>query len=314
MTAATTSITLRLAGLDVPAIEVTGARPGPRLTVIAGVHGCEYSSMAGLRGFVRDLDPERLSGTVVAVPVLNLPSFWARTPFVVPDDGKNLNRCFPGDPAGTLAERLAHDVFTQLIVGSDALVDMHAGDQVEALEPFALYDAGPQEAKSLALATAYGVGYVIRQDAGPDRAVSGSSSSAAAAAGIPAIIAEAGGCGLVTPEAVAAHRRGLGGVLAALGMQATADPTPAEPVFLERFLWLRCARGGWWTSEVEPGQRVSTGELLGTVTSLDGGEVIESIHAPAAGIPMFITTSPAVQDDGLLLGLGAPAAELAATA
>jgi predicted deacylase len=85
-------------------------------------------------------------------------------------------------------------------------------------------------------------------------------------------------------------------------------------VFLERFLWLRCARGGWWSPEVEPGQRVSTGELLGTVTSLDGGEVIESIHAPAAGIPMFITTSPAVMDDGLLLGLGAPAAELAATA
>jgi predicted deacylase len=314
MTAATSSTTQRLAGLDVPVITVTGARPGPRLTVIAGVHGCEYSSMAGLRSFVHDLDPEQLSGSVVAVPVLNLPSFWARTPFVVPDDGKNLNRCFPGDPAGTLAERLAHDVFSQLIVGSDALVDMHAGDQVEALEPFALYDAGPQEARSLAMATAYGVGYVIRQAEGPDRAVSGSSSSAAAAAGIPAIIAEAGGCGLVTAEAVAAHRRGLGGVLAALGMRATSEPAPADPVFLERFLWLRCARGGWWSPEVEPGQRVAAGDLLGTVSSLDGDELIETVRAPAAGIPMFITTSPAVVDDGLLLGLGAPAAELAATA
>jgi predicted deacylase len=312
MTAETTSLTLELAGLDVPAIRVTGARPGPRLTVIAGVHGCEYSSMAGLRGFVRDLDPEQLAGSILAVPVLNLPSFWTRTPFVVPDDGKNLNRCFPGDPDGSLAERLAHDVFTQLITGSDAFVDMHAGDQVEALEPFTLYNAGPQEAKARELAVAYGVGYVIRQDAGPEAAVSGDSSSAAASIGIPAIIAEAGGCGLVTPEAVAAHRRGLEGLLGALEMRPSAHSTQ-EPVFLDRFLWLRCASGGWWEPAVEVGQHVKAGDLLGTVSTIDGGELLESVHAPAAGVPMFITTSPAVLDDGLLLGLGAPAAELAAT-
>ena len=43
--------------------------------------------------------------------------FRGRSPFVVPEDGKNLNRCFPGNPAGTLAERLAHAAFTQLITG-----------------------------------------------------------------------------------------------------------------------------------------------------------------------------------------------------
>lgn len=59
-------------------------------------------------------------GRIVAVPVLNVSAFRARSPFVVPQDGKNLNRCFPGGAAGTLAERLAHAVFTQLIQGSDA--------------------------------------------------------------------------------------------------------------------------------------------------------------------------------------------------
>ena len=89
---------------------------------------------------------------------------------------------------------------------------------VEALEPFALYDAGPAEARARELASAYGLGYVIRQEPGPDRAVGGSTSAAAAAAGIPAIIAEAGGCGLVERAAVDAHVRGLDRVLAALGM------------------------------------------------------------------------------------------------
>ena len=219
--------TLTLAGLEVPVVEVTGAGDGPRLVVLAGVHGCEYASMAAVRRWARGLEERELRGRVVAVPVLNLPAFRARTPFVVPDDGKNLNRCFPGDPAGTLADRLAYDAFTQLISGSDALVDAHTGDMVEALEPFALYDTGPAEARARELASAYGLGYVIRQEPGPDRAVGGSTSAAAAAAGIPAIIAEAGGCGLVERAAVDAHVRGLDRILAALGI--TGPPQGSSP-------------------------------------------------------------------------------------
>jgi len=296
--------TLSLAGLDVPVIELTGSR-GPRLTVLAGVHGCEYAPMAAVRRWARALAGRDLRGSVRAVPVLNLSAFRARSPFVVPDDGKNLNRCFPGDPAGTMADRLAHAAFTQLIEGSDALVDAHAGDMVEALEPFALYDAGASEDRARELAAAYGLGYVIRQEPGPGRAVGGTTSTAAAGIGIPAIIAEAGGCGLVEPAAVAAHVRGLDRVLAVLGM--TSDPAPdgAAPVYLGRFLWLRAASEGWWEPAVRPGQRVAAGQVLGTVSSLDGAQVLQSVAAPAPGVPMFITSSPAVAADGLLLGLGA---------
>jgi predicted deacylase len=308
MSAATTSITLTLAGLEVPAIEVTGARPGPRLTVIAGVHGCEYVPMAAVREWTRDLEQREFSGRIRVVPVLNVTAFRARSPFVVPEDGKNLNRCFPGDPAGTLAQRLAHAAFTELITGSDAYIDAHCGDMVEALEPFALYEAGPAEAAARDLALAYGLGYVIRQEAGPDRAVSGTSSGAAAQAGIPAITAEAGGCGLVERHAVDAHLRGLNAVLAQLGMTAPADTAPAgrpEPTLLGRFLWLRCAAAGWWAPTVTAGEQVTEGQVLGTVSSLDGSVEQEAITAPADGVIIFLTSSPAVADDGLLLGLGA---------
>ena len=296
--------TLALAGFDVPVIELTGS-DGPRLTVLAGVHGCEYAPMAAVRRWTRALAGRELRGSVLAVPVLNLPAFRARSPFVVPDDGKNLNRCFPGDPSGTVADRLAHAAFTQLIEGSDALVDAHAGDMVEALEPFALYDAGASEDQARELAAAYGLGYVIRQEPGPDRAVGGTTSTAAAEIGIPAIIAEAGGCGLVEPAAVAAHVRGLDRVLALLGM--TSDPVPDSeaPVHQGRFLWLRAASEGWWEPAVRPGERVAAGQVLGTVSSLDGAQVLQSVTAPAPGVPMFITSSPAVAANGLLLGLGA---------
>jgi predicted deacylase len=310
MSTTVTRRSLDLAGLEVPVVELTGAHDGPLLTVIAGVHGCEYVPMAAVREWTSALEQREISGRIRAVPVLNVTAFRARSPFVVPEDGKNLNRCFPGNPDGTLAERLAYAAFTQLISGSDAVIDAHCGDLVEALEPFALYEAGPAEAAARDLALAYGLGYIIRQERGPDRAVAGTSSGAAAEAGIPAITAEAGGCGLVERWAVDAHLRGLDAVLAQLGM---ATPTAAsgngvnvrEPAILNRFLWQRCADAGWWEPAVQAGEVVTEGQTLGTVASLDGSVLQETITAPADGVIIFLTSSPAVADDGLLLGLGA---------
>jgi len=305
MPSTVTRRTLDLAGLDVPVVEITGSTDGPLLTVIAGVHGCEYAPMAAVRRWTRSLETRDLRGRVRAVPVLSLTSFRARSPFVIPEDGKNLNRCFPGSPAGTLAERLAYATFTQLITGSDALIDAHAGDMVEALQPFALYDAGPAEARAREMATAYGLGYVIRQEAGPDRAVGGTTSASAAEIGIPAIIAESGECGLVQQDAVDRHVRGLDRVLALLGIAddpAAGDAAP--PTYLTRFLWLSCDDAGWWEPAVRPGEAVAAGRMLGTVSTLDGARVLQTITAPADGVPMFITSSPAVAANGLLLGLG----------
>jgi predicted deacylase len=293
--------TIDIAGFDVPVVDVAGSDDGPKLTVIAGVHGCEYASMAGVRAWSASL----------ANRELNLPAFEARSPFVIPADGKNLNRYFPGDQAGSLTERFAHAAFAELIAGADAVVDAHCGDLPEALEPFALYDAGPAEARAAELAVAYGLGYVIRQEPGPDRAVGGTTSAAAAELGIPAIIAEAGGCGLVEAAAVQMHVRGLDQVLAQLGMSDGPVPTAAAgsdagvPTRLSRFIWMRCAQAGWWEPTVRPGESVAQGQLLGTVSTIDGAEVLQTIEAPTDGVPMFITSSPAVVADGLLLGLGA---------
>nr|MDA8319116.1 succinylglutamate desuccinylase/aspartoacylase family protein [Actinomycetota bacterium] len=79
----------------------------------------------------------------------------------------------------------------------------------------------------------------------------------------------------------------------------------AGPVTLSQFIWLRCEHAGWWEPAVTPGETVRAGQLLGTVTSLDGARTLQAITAPTDGVPMFITSSPAVDADGLLLGLGA---------
>ena len=115
---------------------------------------------------MRSLDPSELRGRITAVPVVNMPSFRERTAFVSHQDGKNLNRCFPGDPDGTFSDVLAHAVFERLIAPADVLLDLHGGDMVEALEPFTLYDESAVEDRARELAIAFGLLYVLGEQLG----------------------------------------------------------------------------------------------------------------------------------------------------
>ncbi len=96
-----------LASIELPCLEARGAADGPHVSLIGGIHGGEYSSIAAVIRFMRSLDVAELRGSITAVPVVSMTSFRARTAFVVPEDGKNLNRCFPGDPSGTFSDALA---------------------------------------------------------------------------------------------------------------------------------------------------------------------------------------------------------------
>jgi predicted deacylase len=291
--------------LSIPYVTVVGeAGDGPHLTVIAGIHGTEYTSIAAARELLAELRPAELSGTVTVAPLINLPAFWARTPFVVPLDGKNLNRSFPGDPGGSAAQRIAAAVTDGLIKGSDYLIDLHAGDLPEALEPFVFYDASPVERQARDLALTYGLRHMVRQSSA-GRTVAGSTSAAAADLGIPSFTAESGECGILAKDAVDRHLRGLRNVLRQLRI------LPGEPVVFDRpvehdgWIWMRTAAAGWWQPAVQTGALVAEGDLLGTVSPVVGGTPTR-ITAPAAGVPLFITSSPAVSADGLLLGLALP--------
>ena len=298
-----------LAELELPCFEATGESDGPHLCLIAGIHGGEYSSIAAVVRFMNGLDTSELSGRITAVPIVSMPSFRARTAFVMPQDGKNLNRCFPGSQEGTYSDVLARHVFDTLIAPSDFLLDLHGGDMVEALEPFSLYDESPVEDKARGLAIAFGLPYLVRSAPG-DAPISGTTSGAAAAAGVPAVIAEVGGCGLLEEDAVRMHLDGIENALRHLGM-LPGDVTPprSDMRSVGRFVWLRCEAEGWWEPDVEAGDEVRAGSSVGTVRNLFG-DVTERIVAPEDGVVLFLTTSPAVGADGLLLGLGADVAPL----
>ncbi len=292
-----------LAGLELPCFEASGDHDGPHLCLLGGIHGGEYSSIAAVVRFMNELDTSELAGRITAVPIVSMPSFEARTAFVMPQDGKNLNRCFPGSNDGTFSDVLARNVFDELIAPSDFLLDLHGGDMVEALEPFSLYDESAVEEQARALAVAFGLRYAVRS-APTEAPISGTTTSAAAAAGVPAVIAEAGGCGLLEEDAVRMHLDGIANALRHLRMlPGDVKPPRTDMRSVGRFVWLRSEAAGWWEPDVQAGSEVHAGESLGKVLSLFG-EVIATIPAPEDGVVLFLTSSPAVGADGLLLGLG----------
>jgi predicted deacylase len=226
-----------------PVISVAGAKPGPVLFVSAGMHGGEYPAVEAVIRLGKMLDPQKISGTVILMPVLNLPAFRTRTPFVCPIDNVNPNRVFPGDPRGSYSEQMTHACINEFVVHADAYVDLHGGDIPEALVPFVicrsearLADSKARDiaARSKQIAMAFGLPYVLTvgkpvQPSKAHRAGAGGLSSYAAAAekGVPAILAEAGGVGQMQEEAVELLVNGVVNVMRHLGM--IAGDTPATP-------------------------------------------------------------------------------------
>ena len=295
--------TLVFNDLEHPVFEATGARDGPRLSLIAGIHGCEYSSIAAVTRFMNELDPSELAGRITAVPVVSMQSFKQRSPFVVPEDGKNLNRCFPGSPDGSYTDRLARGIFDELIAPADALIDLHGGDQVEDLEPFTIYVGSPVEERARALAVAFGLPFVVREPPS-ESGLPGMTATAAAVAGVPAIIAEAGGRGILEESAVQMLVDGLRNALRSLQMLPGPVEPPRRPLrFVGGNVWLRSVHEGWWDAAVGPGNSIAEGRLLGRIRNL-WGDVLEEIFSPSEGVILFVTSSPAVASDGLLIGLG----------
>src|SRR6266702_44332 len=100
------------AGVDtatsIPVVVVNGAKPGKVLALVSGAHGTEYASIIAIEKLISDLDPAQVTGTVILVPLVNVPSFEQKVPHVNPVDGKSINRFYPGKADGTQTERAPH--------------------------------------------------------------------------------------------------------------------------------------------------------------------------------------------------------------
>jgi predicted deacylase len=287
---------------------IVGAEAGLTFLLTAGIHAAEYTGTLAAMRLAQAVQPEHVRGAIVIIPLLNRPGFYERSIYVNPEDGQNLNRAFPGTPDGTWSERFAHHLLNDVVVNVDRAMDLHAGDMVEALEPFLGYlRTGNDEIddRSREMIRAYtGARWVTTTVPGGERA--GMLYGAAAQNGVPAILAESGGCGLPIEEDVQRHVNGVLNVWRTLGILNDQPPGPAAtPRQVKANLWLRSEHEGVFLCRVKPGDNVSKGETLGELVDLLGSHVA-NVEAPDAGVILFTVTSPAIKKDGILLAVAAP--------
>jgi predicted deacylase len=288
---------------ELPAFVIRGAKDGPTLAVTAGVHAAEYAGIAAAIQAGRTLDPQQLRGTVIIVPLVNTPGFYERSMYTNPRDGKNINRTFPGRSNGSTAERVTHFLTKELFTGADAYLDLHGGDVIESLIPFSLYQlTGKDEvdARSAELAEALDLDYIL---AVPPDSLHGGSYTAAAALGIPALIAEAGQQGIYDSAAAARHSRGLTNVLIRLGMVDGTEQRYGIPKRLARFAWLYADAQGLFYPSVAVGDLVQDGQNVGEIRDLFG-EPLQTLHAEVSGPVLFLVTALAVNKGNPLMGVG----------
>ncbi len=289
--------------IRVPVVIVRGAKDGPTLWLHGCVHGNEYCGTFIIHETLRSLTPETLSGTVVALPVLNVTAFEKNqrmSPFELYGGG-DLNRCFPGNPDGALTQQMAHAIYGHLKQHADALVDFHTAMTVDV--SWALFANVPGEVgrKGEGIARTFGIRSTL--PAPPD-ILAGSAMMTAAKDGIPGFIVEAGGKGPAFTDAIVADgAERLRNVMRHLGMLNGAVTDYGKQWHFSNFAWIHSKRGGLFQRAVKCGERIEEGTVLGHLFDRHGHPKGEA-RAPRAGIVLAIHPGPVMGTGETLVHIG----------
>jgi predicted deacylase len=243
--------------VPIPVRVARGVLPGPTLCLTAGIHGDELNGIEVVRRVLQEVDPSKLHGMVIGVPIVNLHGFRQASRYL--PDRRDLNRHFPGRATGSAASRIAFSFFQEVVVHCETLVDLHTGSFHRSNVPQVradLTDSGAFE-----LAKAFGSAVVVHHVGEP-----GTLRRAAADVGIPAIIYEAGEPMRFQPAEVEEGVRGVLDLLARKGMLSSRPRRGQRQEIYYRARWVRVDDGGILLSDVELGDSVKPGDELGVVT------------------------------------------------
>jgi predicted deacylase len=274
--------------LSMPVHVVHGRRDGPRLFVCAAVHGDEVNGVEVIRRLLELRVIDRLAGTLVAVPVVNVYGLIHQSRYL--PDRRDLNRSFPGSQTGSLTARVA-DLFMSAIVRPCSHgIDLHTGALHRTNLPQIRADLDDPETQRLA--RAFGVPVLL------NAAVrDGSLREAAAQLGIPMLLYEAGEALRYDEIAISAGVHGILHVMRTLGMLSRRGRRrpPVEPFVARSSIWVRAPDSGMLRTRVNLGATVQKYDLLGQVADPYSGES-KPVHAPYRGVVIGRVQTPSVHE------------------
>lgn len=293
---ATLDESLHDGALSLPVLAARGREPGECLAVTAGVHGDEYEGMLAIQQVFDELDPARMRGCFIAVPVVTLPAFWLGVR-ANPFDGRNMARVFPGSHDGTLSERMAATLLERVLRHASLYIDLHsAGSKYHMLTLCGYIADGAQAERAKRAAEIFGAPFIWEHPAvGPGRTL-----TSTLELGIPSLYAETHGGGGARDGDVRVYIRGVSNLLHHMKIASLSRASTGETSRARRLrgsgdldVSITCSASGLYFAEAEVGDKVHRGDLMGLVRSLDGG-VVDRVVAPDDGIVVLTRAVPRV--------------------
>ena len=288
-------------GMKLPVTLINGEADGKRVLITAGVHGGEYPGIQAAIELGAELSPLGMSGAVILVPVTNVMGFEAKDSAHFPEDGKNLNRLFPGDPDGTIGDRVAWCLTSDFHSQADFYMDLHSGNADEALTPLAFVPqaCAPEVAElSRRAADFLDIPLAIRSTS-----LNGACGSAAAR-GVPGVLLERGGHGLWSREETDADKRDVQNILRWLKvLPGEPEASAASAAWVTRAVYLNAGATGCFIPFVKAGEDVQKGQKLAEIRDYFG-HVLASYSSGINGRIFYLTSSLAIQEGHSMIAMG----------
>ncbi len=284
------------APMTMPIHVIHGRRSGPILFVTGAVHGDEINGAEIIRRLLRLSAVNRLRGTLLAVPIVNVFGFVAHSRYL--PDRRDLNRSFPGSPQGSLAGRLAHLFLNEVVARADYGIDLHTGATGRTNYPQIRADLEDEE--TFDLASAFGVPLIINAGLRD-----GSIRKAAGEHGVRVLVYEAGEALRFDEPCIRSGVNGVVRVMRRLEMLSSKrrEGRKIEPVVIRSSRWERAPSSGILRASTELGARVVAGEVLGVVSD-PFGETEHPVLSRDDGVVVGRTTLPVVHEGDALFHIG----------
>lgn len=279
--------------LSLPVRVVRGRQPGPCLWISAAIHGDEINGVEIIRQVLTQVFPRHLRGTLIAVPIVNVFGFIEQSRYL--PDRRDLNRCFPGSPRGSLASRLAHLFMSEIVSHCTHGIDLHTASHHRANLPQIRANLHHPETRRCALAFA---APVLVHTALRD----GSLRQAAARRNIPTLLYEGGEALRFEPDVIQTGTQGILRVMQNLGMADLLLPPSSTSLEVKETKWIRAGRSGILHRFVNLGERVLRKQYLGQVSDAFGTKNLPVI-SPYHGIVIGLTQNPLVNQGDALFHL-----------
>lgn len=292
-----------------PLTIIKGKETGSVYTIVAGIHGYEYPPIMAVQELMREIDVNRLQGTLIILPIANTASFYKRSPFVNPIDGKNLNTAFPGTATGSITEKIAHWITKEIIPVSDVFIDVHGGDASEDLLPFVCFYNNQDEAKKTEhakqLSEASGMEYIVSYPYTISRTEPAKYAfKQAVQDGKVALSIEAGKLGTVQMESIALIKNAVYNILSYSRLYKTEKTVGGvKAKYLFEQTYIKVPERGIFYSPLKSGDVITKGQELGYVTD-DFGNIRHRILAPVSGTVLYKIGTPPVNIGETLFCIG----------